>query len=205
MKLHNGMSPNGARVSIFLAEKGIDVPLQPVDIMQGETRAEPFLSINPLGEVPVLELDNGRYLTESIAICRYLEALNPTPALFGATPEEQAFVEMWNRRMELRMFNVLGDVGRHEFEMFKDQIEQVPAFARVQRGQFQDRLKWFDGEMSDGRAYVAGENFSVADITGMAMLLLCGFAQIDIPEELTHARRWAASVMSRASWPMPPA
>lgn len=204
MKLFNGISPNGARVAIFLTEKGIEIPIQTIDLMAGETRTEAFRKINSLGQVPVLRLDDGRYLAESIAICRYLEHLHPEPALFGGTPEEKAFVEMWIRRMELRLFNTIGDVGLHEFEFFKEQIEQNADYAAAQRREFLKRLKWLDEELADSRQFVTGKTFSMADIIGMTMLLIMGYAGIDLPSDLGNVKRWETTVRSRPSFPAVP-
>ena len=204
MELYNGMSPNGARVGIFLLEKSIEIPTTNIDIMAGETQSESFLKINSLGEVPALMLDDGDIITESVAICRYLEAQHHAPCLFGETAKEQAVIEMWNRRIEQKIFSVLGDVGRHTFELFKDRIKQFPDYAASQRGVFLKNLAWLNDDMSDGRPFIAGDNFSVADITGMAMLLVCGFVQIDIPGELTHVKKWENAMKARPSWPQPP-
>lgn len=204
MKLYNGVSPNGARVAILIAEKGLDIPTHQLDLMAGETRADAFRAINSLGQVPVLELDDGRYLAESIAICRYLEHLHTEPSLFGSTPEEQAFIEMWIRRMELRLFNTLGDVALHEFEFFKDQIQQNADYARAQRLEFIKRLSWLDQELSDGRSFVAGDAFSMADIIGMTMLIIAGYLQLELPANLTKVKKWEARVVSRPSFPALP-
>ncbi|WP_262694382.1 glutathione S-transferase family protein [Kordiimonas aquimaris] len=204
MKLYNSMSPNGMRVDIFIAEKGIEIETVNVGIMDGETQGEAFRKINSLGEVPVLELADGTIITESIAICRYLEAKHPAPALFGITEKEQALVEMWNRRIELKLFQVIGAIGLHTFELFRERITQVPEYAETQRNLFPERLGWLDKELSDDRAFIAGENFSVADITGMAMLGLCRFVQYEIPEELTRVKRWEAAIKARPSWPQMP-
>lgn len=204
MKLYNGLSPNGVRVGIFLAEKGVDIPLTPIDIPGGEPKRDPFLSLNSLGEVPVLELDDGTVLTESVAICRYIEAHHPEPSLFGEDAKSQALIEMWNRRMELKVFGAIGDFARHEFELFKDRGPQIPAFAEARRKDFRAHLVWLDQELSDQRDFITGERFSVADITGMAMLLLMGFAQYETPEDLPHFARWASSMRDRPSFPKMP-
>jgi glutathione S-transferase len=204
MKLYNAASPNGARIAIFLAEKGIEIPTQQINLMAGEAATEEFRKINSLGQVPVLELDDGRFLTESIAICRYLEHLHPDPALFGKTPVDQAFVEMWSRRMELGLFNVMGDIGLHEFEFFKDRVEQNAAYAASRRRDFSARLRWLDTELLDERPFLAGEAFSVADITGMAMLLITGYVGINIPDGLTHVKRWEMAMRARPSFPKMP-
>ena len=204
MKLYSGMSPNGFRVEIFLKEKSIEIPTQQLNIVGGDTRRPDYLKINPLGEVPALELDDGRVLTETLAICRYLETLYPENPLFGKDALEQAFIEMWTRRIELRVFNVIGDVGLHEFPFFADKIRQFPDYAAEQRKKFIRRLEWLDGEMADGRAFIAGERFSVADITMIAALVVSMFAGIEIPERLTHVKKWEAAVQSRPSFPALP-
>ena len=158
MRLYNGLSPNGARVEIFLKEKGIEIPVVAMDVPAGETRERDFLKRNSLGEIPVLELDNGSYLTESVAICRYLEGLHPTPSLFGVDALSQAWIEMWNRRMELKVFNAIADFARHEFEFFKSR-GQVPEFAALRRKDFAGILSWLNLELADERPFIAGDTF----------------------------------------------
>lgn len=204
MKLYNGLSPNGARVQIFMAEKGIDIPTEDVDLMAGQGQTPSFLKVNKLGQVPVLELDNGKHLTESIAICRYLEHLHPETNLFGETPEEQAFIEMWTRRVELWLFNVAGDVGLHEIEFFKYRIDQNADYAKFCRRNLVERLAWLDDELSDGRAFVAGDKFTMADIIGMTLFFIMGFTQIEIPANLTNVLRWQQSLVSRPTFPQMP-
>lgn len=204
MKLYNGMSPNGARVQIFLAEKGIELPTQNVDLMAGDGQDPEFLKVNALGQVPVLELDAGRHLTESVAICRYLESLHPEPSLFGKTPGEQAFIEMWIRRVELWLFNVAGDVGLHEIEFFKYRVDQNADYAAYCRRNLVERLAWLDKEISDGRTFVAGEDFTMADIIGMTLFFIMGFTQIAVPDHLTHVVRWQKELVSRPTFPKMP-
>ncbi|MFY0610617.1 MAG: glutathione S-transferase family protein [Hyphomicrobiaceae bacterium] len=202
MKLYNGMSPNGARVQIYLAEKEIEITTENVDILAGETRTAAFRQINSLGQVPVLELDDGTRITESVAICRYLETLHPKPPLFGESATEQAQVEMWNRRIERHIFDTVGNVGMHEMPLFADQIEQFPEYAASLRRRFGEKLQWLDGELSDGRAFVSGDSFSIADITGMASLMICQIIDQAIPESVSHVNRWADKMRSRPTWPM---
>lgn len=204
MKLYNGLSPNGARVAIFLDEKGIDLPVETIEIFKGETRTDAFREINSLGQVPVLELDDGRRLCESIAICRYLEHLYPDPALFGTDAESQAFTEMWTRRMELFLFNAVADVPLHRMEIFKDIVEQNADYAASRARAFDKRLVWFDQELSDGRPFVAGEDFSIADIIGMTMLFITRFMGMEIPASLMHVKRWENAVTARPSFPVMP-
>ena len=200
MKLYSAKAPNPRRVRIFLAEKGLELPCEELEIGPGGTRAPAFLEKNSLGEAPVLELADGTVITESVAICRYLEALHPEPPLFGADPVAQAKVEMWNRRLELGVMNPIGQIGLHSFDFFKDKVEQIPAYAEAQRRLALKKLAWLDGEISDDRPFVAGESFSVADITGMAALIIAGLVRLELPAELTHLRRWADRLRSRPSW-----
>jgi len=202
MKLYTAMAPNPLRVHVFLAEKGLEVPTVNLDVLKGDTRTSEFLEKNALGEVPVLELDDGRILTESVAICRYLEALHPETPLMGSDAIEQAHIEMWNRRMELKIFFTIGQVGQHEFKFFAESVEQNAIYAASQRRALAHKWVWLNDEMSDGRAFVAGDSFTIADITGMAALIVCGFANETIPDTLRHVKQWEQAVRTRPSWPM---
>lgn len=202
MKLYDAMTPNSLRVKVFLAEKGIDIPRQTVDVMAGGTRAPEFLAVNSLGEVPALELDDAEILTETVAISRYLESLHPEPSLFGKTALEQARIEMWNRRIELHLFNTLGTYGRHTIPFFADKVEQMPAYAEAMRRRTDEVWTWLDDELSDGRPFVAGETFSIADITGMAAMFVCQICQIALSRDQAHATRWADMLRSRQSFGM---
>lgn len=197
MKLYDlkaGMNPR--RVRIFLAEKGIEVPMVDVDMMKGENATPEFLALNPLGKLPVLELDDGTILTESMAICRYFEELHPEPPLFGRDPLERAKVEMWNRRMELEIAYPMTQVFQHGYEFWKGRITQVPAFGEVCREKLRDRMNWLDGELAD-RNYIAGDSYTVADITAQCGLLMGKAVDMRIPETLANLSRWYESVVSR--------
>ena len=193
-------APNPRKVLIFLAEKGLDVPLERVRMQKREHKAPEFLKKNPLGQVPVLELDDGTCISESVAICRYLEELHPTPSLFGRTAAERANIEMWLRRAEFRLWNPMGQVW----------INADPRTAQVNPNQFKDygehskkivagAMRWFDKELSDGRKFLAGPDYSMADI-----VLLCGidfskFINLDLPEDAPHLRAWYERVSARPS------
>lgn len=200
MKLYDAMTPNSLRVKVFLAEKGIDIPRELVDVMGGGTRTPEFLKVNSLGELPVLELDDGTILTETVAISRYLEGLHPDPTLFGKTPLDQARIEMWNRRVELHLFNTVGEYGRHTIPFFADKVDQVPAFAEAMKAKSLKIWKWLDEELSDGRAFIAGDDFTIADITGMAAFFVSDICQLDLPSEQTHAKRWEQKLRARESF-----
>jgi len=202
MKLYdeNMPAPNPRKVRIFLAEKGIAVPLERVRMMKREHKAPEFLAKNSLGQLPVLELDDGTCISESLAICRYFEELHPTPALFGTNAIERAQIEMWVRRAEFRLWNPLAQVW----------INADPRTAIVNPNQFKDygehnrkivarAMMWIDSELADGREFLSGTRFSMADI-----VLLCGidfarFVEMDMPQEATHLRAWHARVSSRPS------
>lgn len=199
MKFYNAAAPSPRRVRIFLAEKGIEIPRVDLDLPGGETRSEAFRRKTRLCQVPLLELDDGRVITESQAICRYLEALHPEPSLFGRDPLECAEIEMWDRRMELEIMNPLGQIARHSFAFFADKLTQVPAFAEAQRADVAANFAWLDEELSDGRPFVAGERFSAADITGMTAVMIADFVEVAIPA-LPHLSRWNAAIRARPSW-----
>ncbi len=200
MKFYNAAAPSPRRVRIFLAEKGIEVPRIDLDLPGGETRSAAFRRKTRLCEVPLLELDDGTVITESQAICRYLEALHPAPSLFGRDPLERAEIEMWDRRMELEIMNPLGQIARHSFAFFADKLTQVPAFAEAQRSDLAGKFAWLDEELSDGRPFVAGERFSAADITGMTAVMIADFVEVAIPAALPHLSRWNAAIRARPSW-----
>ncbi|GAB5467069.1 MAG: glutathione S-transferase family protein [Rhodospirillales bacterium] len=200
MKLYSFQAPNPFRVEVFLREKGITLPTVSVDVLGGETRKSDFLRVNSLGEVPVLELDDGTRLTESLAICRYLEGLHPEPALMGSTALELAKVEMWSRRMEQQIMDPPAQIGLHLIPFFAEKIEQMPAYAETQRRLLAQKWIWLDRELSDGRTYVCDDRFSVADITGMAALMICDFMDESVPDGLAHAKRWESAVRGRPSW-----
>ena len=200
MLLYTAQAPNPFRVNAFLREKGIDIATTQINIMEGKTRTPDFQQKNSLSELPVLEFDDGTYLTESVAICRYLEQIYPENPLMGATPLEQAQIEMWNRRMEQQIFRVVGDIGSHSFPFFADKIEQIPDYAASMKRQLNKKWQWLDQELADGRTYVCNDRFSIADITGMAALFVCEFAEIPLPTKLLHLDRWVSAVRSHDVW-----
>ena len=199
MKLYTTrVAPNPRRVAIFLAEKGIDVPTVEIDLAAKENLLPEFLARNPLGRVPVLEFDDGSYLAESMAICRYFEATNPEPALFGSGARSQAEVEMWNRRMEYEILANVTGCFRHTHPYWDGRIEQVADFGDLCRRTLEERMKWLDGEVA-GRTYIAGERFTVADITAISAFDLAKIVKVRIPEELSNLTQWYETVSSRPS------
>jgi glutathione S-transferase len=200
MKLYDGgRAPNPRRVRIFLAEKGIEVEKQQVDLGALEHKGTAYTAINPLQQVPALELDDGTILTESIAICRYFEALQPEPALFGRNGREAAIVEMWNRRLEQRLLFGVAQVFRHLHPAMKPmENPQITAWGEANKPRVMEFLKLLEDELAS-RRYVAGDAFSVADITGLVAIDLMKPAKLAVPDEIKNVRRWYADVSARPS------
>lgn len=189
-----GMNPR--RVRIFLAEKGVTVPMRTVDAAADENRNPPFLALNPLGKLPVLALDDGSVITESIAICRYFEALHPAPALFGGSPLEQARIEMWTRRMEFQITQPIGDVFLHTGEFYRTRFNQLPAYGELSRQRAAEAMAWLNGELA-GREFIATDAYSMADIVAQCAFVLGKAVGLRIPPELTELTRWFAAVSTR--------
>ncbi|RIK98240.1 MAG: glutathione S-transferase [Proteobacteria bacterium] len=192
------LAPNPRRVRIFLAEKGIVVPTVQVDIARGESREPSFLARNPLGGTPVLELDDGTHLAESVAICRYFEETQPEPPLMGTDARDRALVEMWQRRMELELFRWVTGCFQNTHAFFAGRIEQVPAYGEVCRKTARDRLAWLDGELA-GRPFVAGERYTIADVTALVAVDFGRVVDVRIAPEQKHLMRWYEAVSSRPS------
>ncbi|WEX76204.1 glutathione S-transferase family protein [Sinorhizobium numidicum] len=200
MKLYQGMGPSSYRVRIFMAEKGVELPMVEIDFAKGEHKTPEFLKLNSLGQIPVLELDDGTIITESVAICRYLEETHPEPPLFGADAVGRAKVEMWNRRAEFELLGTIGNVALHSDAFFKDRLVQFPAFAETERQAVPKKWAWLDRELADGRPYLAGDDFSVADITAAVCGWLGEVFGMEIPASLENVHRWNERVRSRPSW-----
>ena len=200
MKLYNSnLAPNPRRVRIFLAEKGVLIPRIEVDLGKLEHKRPEFAALNPFQTIPVLELDDGTRIAESIAICRYIESLWPEPNLFGLTPLEQAMIEMWQRQLELRLLLPIAQVLRHTHpHMAEMENPQVPDWAAVNRPRALQAMAIIDEILSD-RPFIAGEQFTIADITGLVALDFARPARIAIPPELVHLNRWHQALKARPS------
>jgi glutathione S-transferase len=200
MKLYDGgRAPNPRRTRIFLAEKGIKLPTQQIDLGALEHMSASYAAINPLKRVPALVLDDGTVITESIAICRYFEALQPEPALFGRDALETARVEMWNRRLELHLLFPISHVFRNTHPAMKAmEVPQVPAWAEANKPRILDFIGIVDREL-EGRPFISGDNFTVADITGLISLDFMKPAKLAVPDELKNLKRWHADLAARPS------
>lgn len=200
MKLYDGgRAPNPRRVRVFLKEKGIEIPVEQVDLGAMQHRSERYTAINPLQRVPTLELDDGTVITESIAICRYFEALHPEPALFGCSPIEIATIEMWQRRIELHLMLGIAQIFRHLHPGMKEfEVPQVAAWGEANKPRVLDFLALLDRELA-GRRFAAGDTYSVADITGLIAVDFLRAAKLPLAPELSHVVRWHTELSARPS------
>lgn len=200
MKLYDSkMAPNPRRTRIFLAEKGISIPTEQVDMMKMEHRTPEYTAINPLQRMPSLVLDDSTIITESIAICRYFEVVQPEPPLFGVGAKDVALVEMWNRRCEINFMANVAAVFRHLHPAMKElEVPQVPAYAEAMRPRAIWFLELLDGELGK-REFVAGDRFSVADITLLVAVDFMRPSRLAMPENLSNVKRWHAAVSARPS------
>ncbi|UUP15608.1 glutathione S-transferase [Nitratireductor thuwali] len=200
MKLYDGgRAPNPRRVRIFLHEKGIVVPTVPVDMGALEHKGPQISALNPMRRLPVLELDDGTCLTETVAICRYFEELNPQPPLFGEGALGRARVEMWQRRVELHLFMPVAAAFRHLHPAMKEwEVPQVPEWGEANKPKAREFLKFLDEELA-GRQFVAGDRYTIADITALVSVDFMKPARIDIPDGLDHLMRWYHTVAGRPS------
>jgi glutathione S-transferase len=200
MKLYDfNQAPNPRRVRVFLAEKGVTVPLEQVDIFQRANRQPPFLAKNPLGGIPVLELDDGTCIAESVVISRYFEALHPNPPLFGRDALEQAQVEMWNRRVELVLLNAIGMVWGHGSPLTAKVVQQIPENVEPNRKRAAQFLELLDRELAT-RAFIAGDRISIADISALCVIDFgASMVQVVPDPELKSVARWHAAMSARPS------
>ncbi len=200
MKLYDGgRAPNPRRVRVFLAEKGIKVPTEQVDLGKLEQRSEAYAAINPMRRVPALVLDDGTVITESVAICRYFEALHPDPPLFGCGALDGALIEMWSRRVELHLYLPVSSVFQHLHPAMKQMVDpQVPTWGEANKPRVFDFLRFLDRELKS-RPYVAGEEYSIADIIGLVAVDFMKVSKMTVPEELADLRAWHAKVSARPS------
>jgi glutathione S-transferase len=197
MILHDlsaGMHPR--RVRIFLAEKGVSIERREVDAGGGANATQDFIRLNPLGKLPVLELNDGSAIAESLAICRYVEATYPDPPLMGRTPREAADVEMWTLRMDHELSQMITLVFVHSSDFYRGRVEQIPEVANWARGRAIETMNWLDRELA-GRRHIAGENYTLADIVAQCACVLGKAVGLRIPSDMTNLSRWFTEVTAR--------
>jgi glutathione S-transferase len=200
MKLYDSrLAPNPRRTRIFLAEKGVAVPTEQVDMVAMQHKTPEYTAINPLQRMPALVLDDGTIITESIAICRYFEMQHPDPPLFGVGPKDAAIVEMWNRRAEINFFANVAAVFRHTHPAMKElEVPQVPAWADANRPGVTWFLELMDRELAS-REFIAGDRYSVADITMQVAVDFMKPSRLTMPEGANNVKRWHTAVSARPS------
>lgn len=192
-------APNPRRVRIFAAEKGVDLPLHPVSLMAREHKSAEHLARNPLGQTPVLELDDGTTISESVAICRYLDALHPEPPLFGSTPLEIGTIEMWIRRTDWVVMPPIGAIWVHTHPFTaRLPIQRFADYGEAQRPRVYEAFEMCNKALAE-TPFIAGEVYSVADIVLLTSIDFAGFIGIPLPEELRYLDDWHRRVTARPS------
>ncbi|MEQ1622908.1 MAG: glutathione S-transferase family protein [Methylococcales bacterium] len=191
-------APNPRRVRIFAAEKGIELPTRDLSIPAREHKSDEFVALNPRGQTPALQLDDGTVITESVAICRYLEGLQPEPPLFGKDALEQAVVEMWSRRVEMILMPPVGAVWVHTHAFAAALPGRNADWGEANRSRVDDAMRFFDSTL-DGREFLAADHYTIADILLLTTVDFAGFIGIAIPDDLASLRAWHAHISARPS------
>lgn len=193
------LAPNPRRVRIFLAEKGITVPCEEVDLMKGDLKKPEMAALNPLQRVPILVLDDGTAISETMAICRYFDETKPEPALLGTGAKGKAMVEMWNRRVELNLFGHVTQAFRHLHPaMAHLEVPQVKDWGEANKAKAIDVLAILDDQLGRNE-FIAGPAYSVADITALVAVDFMRPARLQVPDTMTNVKRWHAAVSARPS------
>jgi glutathione S-transferase len=200
MKLYTSIGPNPKVVRMFMAERGIELPLEQIDIRGGANRKEPYLSKNPAGQSPCLELDNGTVLAEITAICEYLDEKNPGQSLIGGTPEERAETRMWMRRIDLNILEPMANGFRYAegLKMFQDRIHCIPQAADDLKASGQKWLARLDGLMA-GKQYICGSRMTLADILLFVFVEFFGNVGQKLNPDLKNVTAWFERMKARPS------
>jgi glutathione S-transferase len=200
MKLHTSIGPNPRVVKMFLAEKGLEIPFVKVDLMAGENRQAPYVSsVNPAGQTPALELDDGSCLTEITAICEYVEERQPNPPLIGTTAEERAATRMWTRRVDLKICEPLANGFRFAegLALFQNRLRCLPEAAPGLKAVARDGEDWLEGQFKG--PWIAGERFTLADILLFSFLDFCATVGQPLDPSFAKLTDWFGRVKARPS------
>lgn len=200
MKLYDSVGPNPHVVRMFIAEKGISIPSETVDLRAGDNRKEPHLSRNPHGQLPTLGLDNGSYISEIIPICEYIEEKHPSPPLIGTTAEERGECRMWTRRIDLNICEPGANGFRFAegLKMFETRIVTVPEAAPGMKKIAANRLAWLDGQMN-GKEFICGDRFTLADILLFGMVTFFNRVGQPLDPANKNLGAWFERVQARPS------
>jgi glutathione S-transferase len=200
MKLYESIGPNPRVVKMFIAEKGLDIPRQQVDLLAGENRREPFTNLNPSGQTPALETDEGLILAEITAICEYLEELHPAPPLIGTTPMQRAETRMWVRRIDLNILEPMANGFRYAegLQMFQNRVRCLPEASPGLKTIAREKLEWLDDKIA-GREWVVGDRFTLADIMLYAFLEFGAQVGQPLDARNKNVAAWQERVKTRPS------
>ena len=200
MKLYNERvpAPNPRRVRIFLAEKGISIPIENISMRERAHKSPEFKQKNSLGQLPVLELDDGTHLSESVSICRYLEELHPTTSLFGSSALERAQIDMWIRRLEFTLMNPIAAVWVHTHPYTAPLGTQYKEYGESNKERVTNAMRWLDRELA-GREFIAAKFYSMADIIALTTIDFAKFVGMDMPADASNLQAWHARVTARPS------
>jgi glutathione S-transferase len=201
MKLYTSIGPNPRVVDLFLGEKGLDLDRVTVDLMGGENRREPYLAVNPAGQTPALQLENGAFLTEITAICEYLEEVKPQPALIGTTPEERAETRMWTRRIDIKVCEPMANGFRYSegLALFQNRLRCIPEAAPGLKAVAQDGVQWLEANFKG--PWIVGDRFTLADILLFAFLDFGATVGQPIDPANKQIVAWFERVKARVSVP----
>jgi glutathione S-transferase len=200
MKIYDTKTaPTPRRVRIFLAEKGIDIEYVQVDLGKAENLSKEMRAKNPIGKVPILELDDGTCIGESDAICTYFEALQPDPWLMGKSPLEKATIAMWQRQIEFCLFMQVGMCFQHSTGHFKDRMTPVPEYGKEAGINASKYLRVLEKRLADNE-YMAGDKFSIADITATCAIDFARVMDIRISDEQSNLQSWFTRMQKRPSY-----
>ena len=200
MKLYGAPypAPNPRRVRIFLAEKGIDLPETPVDMMKREHKSPEHRARNTLGQVPTLELDDGTCISETVAICRYFEETQPAPPMFGTTPKEKALADMWVRRIEFQVMSPVGMFWRHAHPRTAALLTQYKDFGESNAETYKGAQRWLDREL-EGREWLVGDTYAMADICLLTTVDFAKWIGLPLEPEFANLAAWHARASARPS------
>ncbi len=201
MKLYNSVGPNPHVVRMFAAEVGVDLPMEDVDIMSGANRQDDYLKLNPAGQLPCLELDDGTRIAEITAICEYLDEVGSAKSLIGDTAQERANTRMWTRRVDLNICEPLANGFRYAegLPIFKDRMITIPEAAEGLKSIAREKLAWLNGLMDDGRQFIAGDKISLADVLLYCMLSFGNAVGQPFDESLSNIKPWFDRMAARPS------
>jgi glutathione S-transferase len=200
MKLLDSAGPNPRMVRMFMQEKGIELPTEQIDLLGAENRGEAYVKRNPAGQIPALELEDGTVIAETVAMCEYLEDLNPQKALVGSSPEEKAETRMWVRRVELNITEHLYNGFRYAegLDLFRDRVYCIPEAADEIKKKGQDGLKWLDGQLA-GKQFIAGDRMTLADLVLYCCLDFVASVGQPLDPSMQNVKAWFDRMNARQS------